>query len=445
MRLAWRETERSISPIALVLLAVGTVVLLSLALPAVRTLLTVNQAGVLLNKGRTQADPKNVEQALTQLDRALASGERLDTSFWRTYGAAAARVPSERSFRRLLAARQAGRLDRWGQLWLGEVSAATGHWDEAHQAYARIDATNLLVGRGERALDAGDRTTARNWFSLAAVSILAAQDRTAAEAGRRLPNDPAASDPILRAPGREAIALLRIGRGFLALGLPGEATGMLERAISAMHVDPPGLREQQGIQLSLARALTETLPATTDPKSTKDRALAVERIRTLVQRAVDLNRDSPTYLSAGRIMEQAGDPDRAIALLEEAVRLAPSDPRTYLALGQVLRTHGLTFTERDLYARGLTRLPDSPELLTAYAMSLYRTGTPEQALPALETAAKSGSRDAYLFAYLGDAYRKLGRSAEAQDAYEQGLRRNPEASVLRKRLALFTHPGGMLR
>jgi tetratricopeptide (TPR) repeat protein len=200
------------------------------------------------------------------------------------------------------------------------------------------------------------------------------------------------------------------------------------------------VRDRQAIQLSLAQALTESLP-----KEARARAQRLQTIRDLVGRAVALNRDLPTTLQAGRILALAGEQDQAIAMLQTAVRLGPQLAEAYLALGTVLQQNLLTLTARDVYRRGLERLPGNKELLGAYAVSMYKTSPPEEALPHLERAAATPTTDAYVFAYLGDCYAALGRTEEAQRAYERGLRRNAGATFLRDRLASFTHPGGMLR
>ena len=69
-------------------------------------------------------------------------------------------APSDRAFELLLRSRNAGRLDRLGELWLGEVASATGQWDVATEAYRRIDASNLLIHRAEMSLEAGDKDLA---------------------------------------------------------------------------------------------------------------------------------------------------------------------------------------------------------------------------------------------------------------------------------------------
>ena len=64
------------------------------------------------------------------------------------------------AFALLLGACGSGWLDRIGELWLGEVASATDHWDEATDAYQRVDASNILISRADAYMEAGNKTDA---------------------------------------------------------------------------------------------------------------------------------------------------------------------------------------------------------------------------------------------------------------------------------------------
>ncbi|MBC7294388.1 MAG: hypothetical protein H5T84_09890, partial [Thermoleophilia bacterium] len=119
-------------------------------------------------------------QAMQMMEHLAARGPHTaarEIPIWRTYGAAAILAPSDHAFELLVRSRDAGRLDRIGELWLGEVASATGHWDVAREAYRRIDASNVLLSRAEASLQAGNKAVAVQQFRLARESLEAAIER----------------------------------------------------------------------------------------------------------------------------------------------------------------------------------------------------------------------------------------------------------------------------
>lgn len=392
-----------------------------------------NLAGLALNRQLHVADRAQTPSMLP----LLGSADGLhDASFWRTYGLAASWRPSETAFRRLKAARDRGELDRFGQLWFGEVAAATNHWLEANEAYARLDTVNLLVERGDTALEAGNKETALHWYAAAAAGMRATlKHGTRAGAENQ---------------GNRAISLLRIGRGFLALDSPEAALPVLEMALTEMLSDPPGVREQQTIMFTMAQALAKNeLPK-------KDRARVVQpaalrppgsvkatteaRIRDLLARSDRLDHTGWTELQTGQALALIGDRSGAMLHLRAALDLDPRLPDAYLILGSLLQTGGLTNLARDVYAHGTEVFPENELIGVAWALAAFQTLPPEQALPILEKMANTPARDPYLFAALGDTYLALGRDDDAAAAYREGLRRSPGAKPLTDRLARFADP-----
>lgn len=422
---------------------------LLLATPSLLSAWRVNIAGLTLNRQLHSGDRSLLAEALALLGDP---GGPHDPSFWRTYGAAAARLPSEEAFMRLKAARDRGELDRVGHLWLGEVAAATNHWEEAQDAYKRIDAVNLLVERGDTALKAGKKDVAKNWYGVAAASLRAAVKRDS----RRSSIDQAptaGADPGgdgLPAPGTRAVTLLRIGRGFLALGSPEAAVPVLEMAVTEMRADPPGVREQQTILFAMAQALAKNElpkdkrsrivePAIVRPADSVA-AKTEARIRDLLAEAVELDGTGWAELQAGQVLALIGDRPGAMLRLHAAIRLDPRLPDAYLILGSILETANLTNLARDSYEQGVDALPNNASLQLALALASYKTMTPEGALPVLEKVAGTPVRDPYLFAALGDTYLTLGRENDAIAAYREGLARSPGARPLLDRLRPFTGP-----
>lgn len=422
---------------------------LLLAAPSLLPAWRVDVAGLALNRQLQSGDRSLIPAALALLGNA--DGPH-DPSFWRTYGAAAARRPSEEAFVRLKAARDRGELDRIGQLWLGEVAAATRHWEEVHYAYNRVDAVNMLVERGDTALKAGKKDVARNWYGVAAASLRGAVQRDAqlSSSDRALT---AGTDPggnSSPAQGTRAVSLLRIGRGFLALGSPEAAVPVLEMALTEMRTNPPGVRERQTILFVMAQALAKNeLPKdkrsrTVEPAATRPpdsvSAKTQARIRDLLAESIELDRTGWSELQAGQVLALIGDRPGAMIRLHAALRLDPRLPDAYLILGSLLETATLTNLARDIYDKGVETLPSNEPLQLARALASYRTMAPEDALPILEKVAETPVRDPYLFSALGDAYLVLGREEDAVAAYREGLGRSPGAKPLLDRLARFTGP-----
>jgi tetratricopeptide (TPR) repeat protein len=379
-----------------------------------------------------------------------------EASMWRTYGAAARLLPSDRAFELLLRSRSAGRLDWYGELWLGEVASATGHWDEAASAYRRVDVSNLLVYRAETHIAAGQRDLASRELALAKISLDALVDREKAKLLLldRTGGQPSALTGVLQRPAERATTLSRIGHGLLSLDRPADARPVLEEGLTVAAVSPPDVAVQRNLRLDLAQALTLTLPesslrATATPGYSYypsagglARLKGMVHIRALVSQALALDRSVATYLRGASILSQIGDEAAGVSLLADAVRIAPLVPDGYLALGDWYDAHGMQYASRDLYVRAAKAMPQQPSIAAALAVSTFKTRPHAEALPLLERAAASKTTTPYVFAFLGDCYAEIGRSADARAVWEKGLQVFPGAEPLAMRLAQLPPAGG---
>ncbi len=361
------------------------------------------------------------------------SGSFADSpDYWRTYGAVAARAPSEAAFDQLEAAQRRGKLDRMGGLWLGEVAAATGHWDVAAREYGRVGAVNLLVERGDEAAAAGRADAAAHWYETAATSLLAA-----IEAERAEPRESPSSQELFDTGSGQTILLLRVGRGLLSAGLTGPAIRVLEHAEAELRANPPGIRDQQAVHFALAEALAKT--PVSDPRAAHDRET---RIGTLLAEGVTAEDSGWARLQEAKIRLLTGQRAEALRALHASLRLDPKSVEANLALGEVLEADGLLSLARDQYARGLDAAPGDVRLLCAWAKASYATMDPALALPRLREAAATATRDPYVFVALGNSLIALGDQEGARAAYREGLRRAPGAEPLRSRLYRFARPNG---
>jgi tetratricopeptide (TPR) repeat protein len=110
------------------------------------------------------------------------------------------------------------------------------------------------------------------------------------------------------------------------------------------------------------------------------------------------------------------------------------DPGNYLAwayLGDAYVRSDRAALAEAAYRRSIQLEPDCLPCQQSYGSFLYNAGRYEEALPRYELVARGAPEDPNVLAYLGDAYRQLGRVDEAEDQYRQSLSIDP-----RQRFAL---------
>jgi tetratricopeptide (TPR) repeat protein len=400
-----------------------------------------------------------LQRSLALMDSATSRGPHTasrEIPMWRTYGAAARLLPSEHAFELLVRARSAGRLDWLGELWLGEVASATGHWDEAAEAYRRVDVSNLLVYRAEAHIRSGQKELALRELALAKVSLDAQADREKAELLLldRTGNTPSALAGVLQRPAERATTLSRIGHGLLSLGRPAEAQPVLEQGLAVAQMSSPGVTVERNLRFDLATVLTQTLPEQPAPATALSgysyypapgaltRLKVIIRIRALVYQALTFERSGATLTMGGKILLKVGDDAQGVSLLTEATRLSPTLPDAYIGLGDWYDLHGMGYLARSLYEEAATLMPDQPVITAALAISTFKTLSHQEALPLLEQAAATNTTNVWVFAFLGDCYLELGRTADAKAAWEEGLRRSPGTKTLTVRLAALEQAAG---
>ena len=428
----------------------------------------LNRASVLVNRAivadspdapsRTGEDAVNtathiasaLRQAKALMQEAAREGAQTgsrQTHIWRTYGAAAALSPSNDAFALLAAAGDNGWLDRVGQLWLGEVATATGHIDAATDAYRRIDASNLLISQGDAHLESGEKELAAQQYRLARISLDAAMQREYAESLLQSTGGQGHSltAGLMTSDAERVTELYRIGKGLLAAGQADDALPTLEDALQRSDDASPGAVVEQSLRLNLALALAKTLP---DPPSSfavthvsyypengpMTYLQIVIRIRGLVYTATKSDLTASVCVQAARTLLLVGDDENAVALLQKAIKLDTLMADAYLMLGDWYESKGMYILPYDLYRAAIKQLPSDTRIAVAYALAAYRVLSPYEALPILQRTAQTSTDDPYLFACLGDCYLRLGMIAGAHNAYEDGLRRTPNADPLVQRL-----------
>ena len=179
-----------------------------------------------------------------------------------------------------------------------------------------------------------------------------------------------------------------------------------------------------------------------------------------------------------RIAARGGDVDRALALLDEAMRQYPDDPSLRYALASIQDSAGETASALATLHAVLAMRPDDPEALNAYgytladngeqlalaqqliekalavapddaamrdslAWVLYRRGHAAQALP-IVAAAYADLPSADIGAHYGEILWMLGRHAAATRIWDDAATIDPGNRLLQRTRARFaaTHPTG---
>ena len=400
-----------------------------------------------------------LERSLALMDSAASRGPHTasrEVPIWRTYGAAARLLPSEHSYELLMRSRGAGRLDWLGELWLGEVASATGHWDVAADAYRRVDVSNLLVYRAETHIQSGQKELAQRELTLAEVSLNAQADREKAELLLldRTGAEPSSLAGVMERPAERATALSRIGHGFLSIGMWVQAQPVLEQGLAVAATSSPGVTVERNLRFDLATTLAQTLSANPAANVARSgysyypepadlaRLRVTVHVRALVYQALALQRSAPACTQGAKILLKIGDEAAGVSLLTEAIKIDPVYPDSYLGLGSWYESHDLGYLARDVYAEAAVLAPSQPAIAAALAISTFKALTHQEALPLLEHAAALKTANPWVFAFMGDCYQELGRTADARAAWEEGLRRSPGAQLLTARLAALPQATG---
>lgn len=113
----------------------------------------------------------------------------------------------------------------------------------------------------------------------------------------------------------------------------------------------------------------------------------------------------------------------------------------YIRQGDELRRGGSHAEAKEHYERALELRPGSTEATTGLGYVELMSGRINAAIPLFRNAVRADYGDAYMG--LGDAYRRLGRTAEARQVYESYLRSQPGGvHAGRARRLLEEMPGG---
>jgi len=306
--------------------------------------------------------------------------------------------------------------------------------DRAYELFLQIDPSRMT--------DLAEASTRENpesakaWNRLAQARLDAGDKAGAFEAFRRSAElgpsntdklfrsmircDPAAALPAIRAlaelDDEEAQGML--GHAFVANGLAAEAYEIYIRAHSLDPDDVTWLRCL--VELNPTRAV-ELLgqDAQTYTGSSRDELIGARGNALML-----LGRNSDAFEEYSAALElddddwewlqgiASSDPVRAAPILEKQLQASPKSRNLMGALGDAYAAMGRTSEAADLYRQALTS--SSPERRWKIA---YAQVNPAAGLALLRTDTVDSPESDSAWGALGDAYRDLGRTAKAKEAY----------------------------
>lgn len=274
----------------------------------------------------------------------------------------------------------------------GQQALRARHFDEAEQAFGEAYKINprsveAMLGLAAAAQGVGKSKLARDWMSSA----------------------------VAMAPGQPSV-LQAQARLLTEMGLFSDAEESYKAAI-ASH---PGLPQ---LKVDLASLYLDKL---------KKPAEAIAILREVIRQSPDT---PAAYLGLGLALSADGRIDEASRVLDEAVRRDPSNPFALHAQGLVALR--LDQADRALasFDKALTIRRDFAGATIGRGDALLALGRGEQALEAYSRAATLAPTSAYPHALRAQAFEKMRRLPEAEAAYRDALRIDPNDLRIMNNLA----------
>jgi cytochrome c-type biogenesis protein CcmH/NrfG len=129
-----------------------------------------------------------------------------------------------------------------------------------------------------------------------------------------------------------------------------------------------------------------------------------------------------------RVLAWSGDLDGARREVAELERRLPNDPVPWIELGHAFELVHRFDEALAAYDTAASVAPRSPAGSREGGMRCARWGEPEEALPRLEEAVRRGAHDAEILHALGLVRLNLKDLDGAREAYEEGLRADPNST-----------------
>ena len=147
-------------------------------------------------------------------------------------------------------------------------------------------------------------------------------------------------------------------------------------------------------------------------------------------------KDVPSSLvRLGDDMRHNGDANGAMNLYRSAAEDSPHSAIPLERMGEAYAAMGDRDRAEQSFRAASVLDPTNPDVQRGLAVTLLAAGRPAEALPTLQSLARTSS-DPALLRDLGTALDMLGRNAEAQRTYRRGLTQAPADADLHGNLAL---------
>lgn len=130
------------------------------------------------------------------------------------------------------------------------------------------------------------------------------------------------------------------------------------------------------------------------------------------------------YLLAQALSEESRPLD-ALELLARARKLAPNNPDILFLMARISMTQNYYEDAIPLLQSGIKMAPRRADLHAALGQSYFLSGKTDKAIEEFKQLVAL-DRSARSYAFLGLAYRRLGRFQEARASFEEGLRQDPQ-------------------
>jgi Tfp pilus assembly protein PilF len=129
------------------------------------------------------------------------------------------------------------------------------------------------------------------------------------------------------------------------------------------------------------------------------------------------------------------DPQRALEVLSESVRLHPDVPFAHFTYANVLMRENKIAEAIQEYRQAIDQDASKPKYFTNFGVALARSNRPDLALVAFQHAAELDPKDADNYQNAGIALEAMGRIEQAKLAFKMALERDPSRQAIREHLA----------
>ena len=162
--------------------------------------------------------------------------------------------------------------------------------------------------------------------------------------------------------------------------------------------------------------------------------IAIERDRgnlpVAISLAQKLSEDHPEndryQFTLGALLDASGNREEAVLLMQRAISLNPRNSEALNYLGYTFAEQGIRLEEAEsLILRALALEPEDGFYLDSLGWVYFQQGRYARAIEKLERAVELTGNDPTIQEHLGDAYRRMGREAEARRIYQNAGSNTP--------------------